>query len=107
MEPGEVEMKGLPAGYFFIEPGVPTCISGRQLDWFMGSPAFVNDVEVWADSEGTKAHRGVYCRFKIALDGDIGGRAKRPQAFRGLTRDESRKRPREEGISFDVSGNGV
>lgn len=103
MEPGEVELKGLPGDYYTVEPGVPTCASGRQLDWFMGSPSFVNGVDTWVGPDGAKAHRTVFCRFMVELYGDRGGRARRPQALRGLTRDESGKALREEGRN-DISG---
>ena len=46
-ESGEVELKGLPGDYYTTEPGEPICTSGRQLDWFIGSPAMVSNVEVW------------------------------------------------------------
>ena len=97
MEPGEVELKGLPGDYYTLEAGELTCSSGRQLDWFIGSPALVGNVEVWVDADGARAHRAVFCRVLLELDGDLGSRARRPQAFRGLTKEESRKAHRDEG----------
>ena len=84
--------------YYTLETGEPTCSSGRQLDWFIGSPAFVSNVEVWVDTEGARTHRAVFCRVLLELDGDLGSRARRPQSFRGLTREESRKAPRDEDV---------
>lgn len=57
----------------------------------------MGNVDVWVDPEGARTHRAVLCRFKIELDGEIAGRARRPQAFRGFNRDGSRKNPREDG----------
>lgn len=85
MEPGEVELKGLPGDYYTLEAGEPTCSSGRQLDCFIGSPAFTGEVGAWVDPEGSRTHRAVFCKLHINLDGDIGSRARRPQAFRGIT----------------------
>ena len=35
--------------------------------------------------------------MKIGLDGELGSRARRPQAFRGVTRKGSRENPRDQG----------
>ena len=54
-------------------------------------------VSGWTLKERGLICRAVFCRVMLELDGDLGNRARRPQAFRGTTRDESRKIPREEG----------
>ena len=53
----------------------------------------------------SQGHRAVLCRFMIELGGDL-GRARRPQAFRGLTKDESRRAPREESKNILAGGDG-
>ena len=47
--------------------------------------------------DGTRTHKAVFCRVRVDLDGELGSRARRPQAFRGLIKGEFRKRPRDEG----------
>ena len=64
MESGEVEFRGLPGDCYVIEAGPPTCVTGRQLDWFPGSPAIAVGAEVWEDEDGTRTHRAVFYRIR-------------------------------------------
>eukprot|EP00972_Heterocapsa_arctica_P107021 15765664-Heterocapsa_arctica.AAC.1 len=91
--PGEFTIEGASSTAAYVEPGAPTCITGRTgstIDWFMVSAGLANGAESMFENDAAVCKRKPV-RLKIGgrFSDDMGTKIRRPVSLQEMTRKEA------------------